>query len=214
MSPKIVLQRRGLMLVLSSPSGAGKTTLARRLVETDENLRISISVTTRPPRTNEVDGQDYHFVDETTFQFMVESNDFLEHARVFGHLYGTPSQAVYESLAKGSDILFDIDWQGAQQITEHARDDVVKIFVLPPSTTELAHQLKERAQDAEDVLSQRMAQSTDEITHWPEYDYVIVNDDIEIATNQIGQILSAERLRRHRRTGLSKFVEKITEDNI
>ena len=214
MNPEIVLQRRGLMLVLSSPSGAGKTTLARRLVETDENLRISISVTTRPPRTNEVDGQDYHFVDETIFRSMVESNDFLEHARVFGHLYGTPSQAVYESLAKGSDILFDIDWQGAQQITEHARDDVVKIFVLPPSTAELAHRLKERAQDAEDVLSQRMAQSTDEITHWPEYDYVIVNDDIEIAANQISQILSAERLRRHRRTGLSKFVEKITKDNI
>ena len=210
MSPQTKLQRRGLMLVLSSPSGAGKTTLARRLVETDENLRISVSVTTRTPRQNEVDGKDYNFVTEHVFQAMVESGKFLEHAQVFGHLYGTPSQAVYESLANGNDILFDIDWQGAQQITEHARNDVVKIFVLPPSTEELARRLKNRAQDPEKVLSERMAKAADEITHWPEYDYVIVNEDLEIATTQISRILTAERLRRHRRTGLSKFVEKLT----
>jgi guanylate kinase len=205
------LQRRGLMLVLSSPSGAGKTTLARRLVETNENLRISISVTTRVPRQNEVDGEDYQFVEEQAFQAMVDSGEFLEHARVFEHFYGTPSQAVYESLANGDDILFDIDWQGAQQITEHARNDVVKIFVLPPSTEELMRRLKKRAQDPEKVLSDRMAKAADEITHWPEYDYVIVNEDLEIAVTQITRILTAERLRRHRRTGLSKFVEKLTK---
>lgn len=209
MSQQTKLQRRGLMLVLSSPSGAGKTTLARRLVTTDENLRISVSVTTRAPRQNEVNGKDYNFVTEHVFQAMVESGEFLEHAQVFGHLYGTPSRAVYESLANGDDILFDIDWQGAQQITEHARNDVVKIFVLPPSTEELARRLKNRAQDPEKVLSERMAQAADEITHWPEYDYVIVNEDLEIASTQISRILTAERLRRHRQTGLSKFVEKL-----
>tara|TARA_B100000029_G_C17591466_1_gene962640 strand:+ start:365 stop:973 length:609 start_codon:yes stop_codon:yes gene_type:complete len=200
------------MLVLSSPSGAGKTTLARRLVEIDENLRISISVTTRPPRQNEANGKDYHFVNEDVFRSMADAGQFLEHARVFGHLYGTPIQTVNESLSNGSDILFDIDWQGAQQITEHARSDVVKIFVLPPSTGELARRLRTRAQDPERVLSERMAKATDEITHWPEYDYVIVNEDLDIATDQISNILSAERLRRHRRTGLSKFVEKLTKD--
>ena len=205
-------QRRGLMLVLSSPSGAGKTTLARRLVEIDRNLRISVSVTTRAPRQNEVDGKDYHFVNEDIFQSMADSGQFLEHARVFGHFYGTPIRTVQESLSNGSDILFDIDWQGAQQITEHARNDVVKIFLLPPSTNELARRLKTRAQDPERVLSERMAKATDEITHWPEYDYVIVNEDLQIATNQISNILCAERLRRHRRTGLSKFVEKLTRD--
>ena len=210
MSQQTKLQRRGLMLVLSSPSGAGKTTLARRLVTTEENLRISVSVTTRAPRQNEVNGKDYNFVTEHVFQTMVDSGEFLEHARVFGHLYGTPSQAVYESLANGDDILFDIDWQGAQQITEHARNDVVKVFVLPPSTEELARRLKNRAQDPEKILSERMAQAADEITHWPEYDYVIVNEDLEIAATQISRILAAERLRRHRRTGLSKFVEKLT----
>ncbi len=212
MGHKNKLQRRGLMLVLSSPSGAGKTTLARRLVEIDENLRISISVTTRPPRQNEANGKDYHFVNEDVFRSMADAGQFLEHARVFGHLYGTPIQTVNESLSNGSDILFDIDWQGAQQITEHARSDVVKIFVLPPSTGELARRLRTRAQDPERVLSERMAKATDEITHWPEYDYVIVNEDLDIATDQISNILSAERLRRHRRTGLSKFVEKLTKD--
>jgi len=206
------LQRRGLMLVLSSPSGAGKTTLARRLVEIDKNLRISISVTTRAPRQNEVNGRDYHFVSEDVFRSMADSGKFLEYARVFGHFYGTPIQTVKESLSNGGDILFDIDWQGAQQITEHARNDVVKIFVLPPSTDELARRLRTRAQDPRSVLSERMAKAADEITHWPEYDYVIVNEDLEIATTQIGNILCAERLRRHRRTGLSKFVERLTRD--
>ena len=206
------LQRRGLMLVLSSPSGAGKTTLARRLVEIDKDLSISISVTTRAPRQNEVNGRDYHFVSEDVFHSMADSGQFLEHARVFGHFYGTPIQTVKESLSNGSDILFDIDWQGAQQITEHARNDVVKIFVLPPSTDELARRLRTRAQDPKRVLSERMAKAADEITHWPEYDYVIVNEDLEIATNQISNILCAERLRRHRRTGLSKFVERLTKN--
>ena len=206
------LQRRGLMLVLSSPSGAGKTTLSRRLVEIDRNLRISISFTTRAPRQNEVDGRDYHFVNEDIFQSMADTGQFLEYARVFGHFYGTPVQTVNESLANGRDILFDIDWQGAQQITEHARNDVVKIFVLPPSTEELTRRLRTRAQDPKRVLSERMAKAADEITHWPEYDYVIVNKDLEIATDQINDILSAERLRRHRRTGLSRFVEKLTRE--
>ena len=199
-----------MLIWITGLSGAGKTTLARRLVETDKNLRISVSVTTRAPRQNEIDGKDYKFVEEQVFQAMVESGEFLEHARVFGHLYGTPSQAVYKTLANGDDILFDIDWQGAQQITEHAKNDVVKIFVLPPSTKELARRLKNRAQVPEKILSERMAKVTDEITHWPEYDYVIVNEDLEIAATQISRILAAERLRRHRRTGLSKFVEKLT----
>ena len=212
MNPQIELQRRGLMLVLSSPSGAGKTTLARRLVETDSNLKISISVTTRAPRQNEVNGNDYFFVDKETFESMIQSGEFLEHAQVFGNFYGTPSKAVSKSLSNGNDILFDIDWQGAQQITEHARDDVVKIFLLPPSTKELSLRLKTRAQDPQQVLLDRMAKATDEITHWAEYDYVIVNDNLEVAADQISQILTAERLRRHRRTGLSKFVEKLTRD--
>ncbi len=163
------------MLVLSSPSGAGKTTIAQRLLEADKNVQISVSVTTRPQRENELPGKDYHFVNTKTFQQMQKNGELLEYATVFGHFYGTPREKVEELLAGGNDIVFDIDWQGAQQITEKARDDVVKIFILPPSTKELERRLKNRAQDSEDVVATRMKNSASEITHWAEYDYVLIN---------------------------------------
>ncbi len=202
--------RRGLMLVLSSPSGAGKTTLSRRLLEQDENLWMSVSVTTRPQRPGEVPGTDYQFVTPDEFQAMVRDGALLEHARVFGHDYGTPRAAVEESLARGRDVLFDIDWQGAQQVTQAAREDVVKVFILPPSTEELEARLKSRAQDSAEVVAGRMARADDEMTHWPEYDYVIVNDDADRATAQLAAILAAARLERGRQRDLSDFVDRLT----
>ena len=202
--------RRGLMLVLSSPSGAGKTTLSRRLLEQDENLWMSVSVTTRPQRPGEVPGTDYRFVTPDEFQAMVRDGALLEHARVFGHDYGTPRAAVEESLARGHDVLFDIDWQGAQQVTQAAREDVVKVFILPPSTGELERRLKTRAQDSAEVVAGRMARAADEMTHWPEYDYVIVNDDAARATAQLAAILAAARLERGRQRDLSDFVDRLT----
>ena len=202
--------RRGLMLVLSSPSGAGKTTLSRRLLEQDENLWMSVSVTTRPQRPGEVPGTDYRFVTPDEFQAMVRDGALLEHARVFGHDYGTPRAAVEESLARGHDVLFDIDWQGAQQVTQAAREDVVKVFILPPSTEELERRLKTRAQDSAEVVAGRMARAADEMTHWPEYDYVIVNDDAARATAQLAAILAAARLERGRQRDLSDFVDRLT----
>ena len=201
--------RRGLMLVLSSPSGAGKTTLSRRLLEQDDDLWMSVSVTTRPRRPGEVPGTDYQFVTPDEFQAMVRDGALLEHARVFGHDYGTPRAAVEESLAHGRDVLFDIDWQGAQQITQAARDDVVKVFILPPSTEELEARLKSRAQDSDDVVAGRMARAADEMTHWPEYDYVIVNDDVDRATAQVAAILTAARLERARQRDLGDFVDRL-----
>ncbi len=206
------LRRRGLMLILSSPSGAGKTTIARRLVAEDENLRMSVSVTTRPPRQNEVAGTDYQFVDEETFQQMLNTGELLEHATVFGYLYGTPRKRVETTLAQGNDILFDIDWQGAQQITEKAREDTVKIFILPPSTNELERRLKTRAQDSNDVVAMRMEKASSEITHWAEYDYVIINEHIDQTLSQVLNILTAERLRLHRAVEVSDFVEKLIGD--
>ena len=197
------------MLVLSSPSGAGKTTISRRLLELDDNLRISVSVTTRKPRQNELPGVDYIFINGDVFQKMLDEGGLLEHATVFGHLYGTPRKTVEESLSAGHDILFDIDWQGAQQITERARDDVVKIFILPPSTQELERRLKNRAQDSIDVVAERMEKAASEMTHWAEYDYVIINEDIDYAVLQVLDILSAERLRRHRGIEVSEFIEKL-----
>ena len=210
--PNINLRRRGLMLVLSSPSGAGKTTISRRLLEHDENLRMSVSVTTRPPRQNEVPGTDYEFIDNQTFQQMLDKGELLEHATVFGHLYGTPRKRVEKSLSRGYDILFDIDWQGAQQVTERARDDIVKIFILPPSTKELERRLKTRAQDSDDVVATRMEKAASEITHWAEYDYVLVNDVLDDCFAQLQRIIEVERLRRTRQTWLADFVRVLRGD--
>jgi len=202
--PKI--DRRGLLLVLSSPSGAGKTTLAHRLIELDSSIALSISVTTRPPRPGEVDGSDYNFVDAATFAEMRDRGELLEWARVFDYAYGTPRAPIEAAVADGRDVLFDIDWQGAQQLSEKMKHDVVRVFVLPPSHDVLEERLRARAQDAEDVVERRMADASAEISHWPEYDYVIVNANIENSLQRLQSILSAERLRRERLDGLTAFV--------
>jgi guanylate kinase len=205
------IRRRGLMLVLSSPSGAGKTTISRKLLERDANLSMSISVTTRPRRPGEVNGSDYHFIDPTEFDRLVGAGELLEHAKVFGHHYGTPKAAVEAALAAGRDVLFDIDWQGTQQLAERARADLVSVFVLPPSTRELERRLKSRAQDSPAEVARRMAKAADEMSHWAEYDYIIVNHDIEASTRRVQAILQAERLRRDRQVGLSEFVKALRE---
>lgn len=207
--PGSVIQRRGLMLVLSSPSGAGKSTIARALLEREDELFLSISLTTRPPRPGEVDGRDYFFVTEEEYQKKVGDNELLEHARVFNNHYGTPRSLVERHLISGEDVLFDIDWQGTQQLRESARDDVISIFILPPSYEELEKRLTGRGQDSEDVINKRMAKAADEMSHWPEYDYVIVNDVIEESIQNVQAILKAERLRRMRRLGLGDFVKSI-----
>jgi len=207
----MTITRRGLMLVLSSPSGAGKTTLSRRLLDADPNIVLSVSTTTRPKRPNEKDGVDYHFVTAEKFRASVAAGEFLEHAIVFDHHYGTPKNPVMEALAKGHDVLFDIHWQGTQQLKEKVREDIVSIFVLPPSHAELERRLRERAQDPEAVVAKRMAKAASEISHWPEYDYVIVNDDIDPAHKKIVSILSAERLKRARQVGLSEFVRELID---
>ena len=204
------ISRRGLMLVLSSPSGAGKTTLSRRLLQEDRDIDLSISVTTRKPRPGEIDGHDYRFVDDATFDGMLKNDKLLEWATVFGNRYGTPRAPVMTSLQSGRDVLFDIDWQGTQQLNEKARTDVVSIFVLPPSIVELERRLSMRAQDDESVIKQRMARAGDELSHWAEYDYVIVNDAFDRAFSQVSSILSAERLKRQRQPGLSAFVRTLT----
>lgn len=201
--------RRGLILVLSSPSGAGKSTIARALLEADRDLVMSVSVTTRPARPGEVDGRDYRFIDRSTFERLVAEGELLEHATVFGNYYGTPRAAVREILAEGRDMLFDVDWQGARQLRANAGENVVSVFILPPSRSELARRLRTRAQDTDDVVRARMAKATDEIAHWGEYDYVIVNRVIEDSVRQAIAILGAERLRRERQTGLAAFVEAI-----
>ena len=203
------IQRRGLMLVLSSPSGAGKTTLSRRLLESDKNITLSVSATTRARRPTEREGVDYYFVAMEKFESMIRSGEFLEHAHVFGNRYGTPRAVVMDELARGRDILFDIDWQGTQQLKEKMRDDLVSIFILPPSHAELERRLKTRAEDSDEIVAGRMAKAADEISHWPEYDYVIVNSDLDKALGDIQAILNAERLRRTRQTGISEFVSKL-----
>jgi guanylate kinase len=203
------IHRRGLMLVLSSPSGAGKTTISRMLLERDANLRMSISVTTRPRRAAEVHGRDYYFIDPSEFERMVERDALLEHAHVFGNRYGTPRAAVEQMLGAGRDVLFDIDWQGTQQLAEKARDDLVSVFVLPPSTAELERRLRMRAADSEEEVRRRMAKAADEMSHWAEYDYVIVNQDLEASVGKVQAILTAERLRRERQIGLSDFVRDL-----
>jgi guanylate kinase len=200
------MQRRGLMLVLSSPSGAGKTTLSRRLLESDPAVAMSVSATTRPPRQGEVEGTDYFFVSPSMFTGMVEGGAFLEHALVFGNRYGTPKEPVMLALAKGRDVLFDIDWQGTQQLRQQAGDDLVSVFVLPPSHDELERRLQARAQDAEAVVASRMARANNEISHWAEYDYVVINDDLDATLAKIQIILAAERMKRGRQTGISAFV--------
>lgn len=205
------IRRRGLMLVLSSPSGAGKTTLSRLLLESDSGIVMSISVTTRSPRPNEVDGQDYIFVSADKFASMVRNGEFLEYATVFGNQYGTPKAKVFESLEQGCDVLFDIDWQGTQQVKEHARDDLVSVFILPPSHEELERRLKARAQDSDEVVASRMAKAASEISHWPEYDYVIVNSDAKRAHAKVLAILEAERARRTRLLGVGEFVVQLTQ---
>ena len=194
------------MFVLSSPSGAGKTTLARRLLELDPQIEMSVSATTRKKRPGEVEGRDYHFVTPGAFAELVSKGALLEHAEVFGNRYGTPKEPVVRALAQGRDVLFDIDWQGAQQLTEAARDDLVKVFILPPSVAALEERLKTRAQDSDEVVRGRMAKAADEMSHYPEYDYVIVNVDVEKALTQVRAILETERLKRHRQTGLGDFV--------
>ena len=206
-----VITRRGLMLVLSSPSGAGKTTLARGLLAADGNIAMSVSVTTRKPRPGEVDGADYHFVDTQAFGEMRNRGDLLEHAKVFDNYYGTPRQPVEEALQNGRDVLFDIDWQGTQQLQEAAADDLVKVFILPPTAAELEKRLNSRAQDSADVVASRMSKASDEISHYPEYDYIIVNQDAAASLAQLQGILTAERLKRGRQTGLSDFVKTLRE---
>ena len=200
------IARRGLMLVLSSPSGAGKTTLSRRLLEADPSVALSISVTTRTKRSGEIDGRDYHFIDKPRFNQKVKNGDLLEWAEVFGNLYGTPRNPVETALAAGHDILFDIDWQGTQQLREKVRGDMASIFVLPPSITELERRLRQRAQDDEPVIKTRMAKAADELSHWAEYDYVVINDEIERAFIEVRAILAAERLKRERQPALSSYV--------
>jgi guanylate kinase len=200
------VQRRGLMLVLSSPSGAGKTTLSRRLLESDPTVAMSVSATTRRPRQGEVEGKDYFFVSSSMFTGMAEGGAFLEHALVFGNHYGTPKEPVMLALAKGQDVLFDIDWQGTQQLRQQAGDDLVSIFVLPPSHDELERRLRARAQDAADVVAGRMARADNEISHWAEYDYVVINDDLGATLAKIRTILAAERMKRGRQTGIPAFV--------
>ena len=205
------IERRGLMFVLSSPSGAGKTTISRLLLERESNIAMSVSVTTRPPRPGEVDGKDYFFVDPTEFNLMLNRHELLEHAKVFDHYYGTPKGPVEEALAAGQDVLFDIDWQGEQQLKQAARTDLASVFILPPSTEELARRLQGRAQDPAEVVAARMAKAPDEISHWPEYDYIIINHDIEESVAKVQAILVAERLKRERQVGLTAFVKRLRE---
>ena len=205
------IHRRGLMLVLSSPSGAGKTTLSRQLLDNDKNIQLSVSCTTRGRRPGEKDGVDYSFVDAATFRGMIERGDFLEHARVFDHYYGTPRAPVVAALESGRDVLFDIDWQGTQQLKEQGRDDLVTVFILPPSTRDLERRLITRAQDSPDIVAKRMAKAADEMSHWAEYDYAIINRDIATSLIELKSILTAERLKRERQLGLSGFVKALRE---
>jgi len=205
------IQRRGLMLVLSSPSGAGKTTLSRQLLDNDKQIQLSVSCTTRQKRPGERDGVDYRFVDTAAFRGMIERRQFLEYAEVFGNYYGTPRAPVDEALAGGRDVLFDIDWQGTQQLRDKGRADLVTVFILPPSTRDLEKRLLTRAQDPKEVVAQRMAKAADEMSHWAEYDYVVVNRDIGTSLTNLKAILTAERLKRERQVGMSGFVKALRE---
>ena len=208
---EIDIHRRGLMLVLSSHSGAGKTTLSRRLLDSDPEIDMSVSATTRKPRPGEVNGKDYFFLSTEDFGIMRNKGEFLESAKVFGNYYGTPRKPVEDALARGRDVLFDIDWQGTQQLDESAPEDLVKVFILPPSAQELEKRLERRAQDPSDVVAARMEKASDEISHYQEYEYIVVNDDVDRAFAALQAILRAERLKRRRLTGLSNFVKQLRE---
>ncbi len=210
---QVEIKRRGLILVLSSPSGAGKTTISRALLEHDSNLSLSISATTRPRRPGEVNGQDYYFVGAEEFERMVAADEMLEHATVFDNRYGTPRAPAASILEQGGDVLFDIDWQGTQQVSEKIPQDLVRVFILPPSTEELERRLYNRAQDPEEVVKGRMAKAADEMSHWAEYDYIIINSVVEDSVAAVQAILTAERLKRERRTGLRDFVEELRGGN-
>ena len=207
------MSRRGMMLVLSSPSGAGKTTISRALLARDDNLSLSISATTRSPRPGEVDGKDYLFVSDEIFRQMVDAEEFLEHAHVFDHRYGTPKGPVETALSRGRDVLFDVDWQGAQQLSHNAGDDLVSVFILPPSHDELERRLHKRAQDPEDVVQRRMAKAASEMSHWEAYDYIIINSDVDESVASVEAILAAERVRRKRQLDLPAFVSHLCDGN-
>ena len=208
-SSQAALARRGLMFILSSPSGAGKTTISRMLLEADGEIKLSVSVTTRPPRPGEVDGVHYYFVDDAEFDRMVEEDDFYEWAHVFGHRYGTPKGRIRTALKEGQDFLFDIDWQGTQQLKQKDEQDVVTVFILPPSLAELRQRLESRAQDSAEVIDSRMDRARGEISHWAEYDYVVINDDVDACFAKVREVLDAERMRRTRQTGLIPFVREL-----
>jgi guanylate kinase len=205
------IKRRGLMLVLSSPSGAGKTSIARELLALDKNLQMSISTTTRPRRPGEVHGVDYEFIQPNTFREMIDDEKLIEYAKVFDYYYGTPRYPVESALASGKDVLFDIDWQGTQQLAEHVGSDLIRVFILPPSTRELERRLKTRAQDSVSVVDNRMAKAMDEISHYPEYDYIVVNTVLEESVRNVRSILTSERLKRQRQIGLTDFIKRLRE---
>lgn len=206
------IDRRGLMYVLSSPSGAGKTSLAKKLIEKDQHISMSISMTTRKPRPGEVDGVDYYFVSKEQFQSAIDNDELLEWAEVFGNHYGTPRTVVEETLKNGTDVLFDIDWQGTQQIHEKVGQDLVRVFILPPSVNVLEQRLRKRGQDDDHVVNERMKQAANQISHWAEYDYVIINVDLNECLNELENILHAERLKRERLIGLSSFVRNMIKE--
>lgn len=208
----VEIVRNGLMLILSSPSGAGKTTLSRMLLAADSNLTLSVSVTTRPPRAGEVDGKDYHFTNSEHFMEMRDTGALLEWAEVFGNYYGTPREPVERTLAEGRDILFDIDWQGGAQLRRHAREHVVSVFILPPSADALKLRLRNRATETPEAIARRLATAKHEITHWQDYDYVIVNEDLDTSLAQLRAILTAERLRARRQTGLPSFASELLKE--
>lgn len=207
------LDRKGLLIILSSPSGAGKSTLSRKLLADDPSIRFSVSATTRKPRPGEVDGKDYFFKSREDFEDMVRHGEMLEHAEVFGNFYGTPKAPVEAAIAQGHDVIFDVDWQGGQQIRgSELRDAVVSVFILPPSIAELESRLNKRGQDSAEVVAGRMAKSKNEISHWAEYDYVLVNEDLDLCEAELRSILHAERLRRDRQTGLVNFVRGLNTE--
>ena len=210
---KTLKKHKGVMLVLSSPSGAGKSSICRALLDLDRNLYLSISTTTRKKRPNEVSGIDYNFVTLDEFEYKLSQNNFIEHAKVFNNFYGTDKSFVENKINKGKDLLFDIDWQGAQQLREKMREDIVSVFILPPSKKELERRLKERGQDTDEVVKERMSEATSEITHWAEYDYVIINEDLNLSVKTVLGILHSERMKRIRQIGLGEFVRSISLDN-
>ncbi len=205
--------RRGLLLVLSSPSGAGKSTLSRLILEKDNEITMSVSATTRTPRKGETEGVDYYFKSKDQFEFLIEKDGFLEYAKVFDNYYGSPAAPVEAALEKGMDVLFDVDWQGTQQLSQKMKNDLVRVFILPPSKKELLNRLTGRGQDSKDVIASRMKKASAEISHWAEYDYIIVNDNLQQAEKELIAILAAERLKRSRQTGLVGFVQGLMSNS-